>query len=61
MGTKCKGRIARIEERSTCGEIGVNEYVGWRQWWRFLTGRTNCQISYILGGKVMSDSNSDDI
>ena len=38
MGTKCKGRIARIAERSSCREIGVNEYVGWRQWWRFLTG-----------------------
>ena len=61
MGTKCKGRIARIAERSSCREIGVNEYVGWRQWWRFLTGGTNCKISYILGGKVMSDSNSDDI
>ena len=58
MGTKCKGRIARIAERSSCREIGVNEYAGWRQWWWFLT---NCKISYILGGKVMSDSNSDDI
>ena len=37
IGTKCKGRIARIAWRSSCREIGVNEYVGWRQRWRVLT------------------------